>query len=48
MEDANMQLDGVEVVGIGERYEIREVKQQGVPVTVIDGKTLAGRECLYK
>lgn len=43
MEDANMQLDGVEVVGIGERYEIREVKQQGVPVTVIDGKTLAGR-----
>lgn len=43
MEDANTQLDGVEVVGIGERYEIREVKQQGVPVTVIDGKTLAGR-----
>ena len=43
MEDANMQLDGVEVVGISERHEIREIKQQGVPVTVIDGKTLAGR-----
>lgn len=38
-----MQLNGVEVVGISERREIREVKQQGVPVTVIDGKTLAGR-----
>lgn len=36
-------LAGVEVVGIGERQEIREVKQQGVPVTVIDGKMLAGR-----
>ena len=43
MEDAYMQLNGVEVVGISERREIREVKQQGVPVTVIDGKTLAGR-----
>lgn len=36
-------LDGVEVTAKGERKEIREVKRQGTPVSVIDGKMLAGR-----
>lgn len=43
MEDDNLMLGDVEIVGIGEREEIRRAKQQGVPVSVIDGKTLAGR-----
>lgn len=43
MDEDNLQLGSVEIVGIGERKEIHEVKQQGVPVSVIDGKTLAGR-----
>lgn len=38
-----MELGTVEVVGIGERKSIRDAKDQGVPVTVIDGKMLAGR-----
>lgn len=43
MDEDNLMLGTVEIVGIGERKAIRDVKQQGVPVSVIDGKTLAGR-----
>lgn len=43
MQEDVAQINGVEIVAKGERAEIREIKQQGVPVTVIDGKTLAGR-----
>ena len=43
MEEDDFRMEGVEVVGVGERKEIRDVKRQGVPVTVIDGKMLAGR-----
>ena len=38
-----VEIGSVEVVGIGERKSIRDAKDQGVPVTVIDGKMLAGR-----
>ena len=43
MDEDNLMLGTVEIVGIGERKAILDVKQQGVPVSVIDGKTLAGR-----
>ena len=43
LEESFDEIAGVEVVGIGERKEIRDVKQQGVPVSVIDGRMLSGR-----
>ena len=43
LEESLDEIAGVEVVGIGERKEIRDVKQQGVPVSVIDGRMLSGR-----
>lgn len=36
-------LDQVVVAAKGERKEIHDVKRQGTPVAVIDGKQLAGR-----
>ncbi len=42
MED-NLQLGSVEVIGVGDRKSIRDVKQKGVPVSIIDGREIAGR-----
>ena len=43
MSRTDVQLEEIQITASAERQVIREVKQQGVPVTVIDGKQLSGR-----
>lgn len=43
LEEDESVTETVTVFGVGDRKEITEVKTKGVPVAVIDGKSLAGR-----